>query len=220
MPNRNEKRIDLTDWAYNSIKMLILNNTLPAGTQIHIDQMAARLGISRTPVREALQRLENIELVRIQPHVGCFVNGSTPQEFKEVFELRWLIERYAAKKAATALTDEMLAVFSGYIQNSELAVQQGSLDEFNRCEILIHNLLIDNLHNRRISQIMDTVSDNIYRERCIALTSLDNIKQSVAEHRLIEQALYAHDPELAEKAMGDHIAKVEERITKIAFPEE
>lgn len=211
------KPMDYTEWAYNSIKELILNNVLTAGTQINIDEMAAQLNVSRTPVREALLRLKNKGLVRIVPHVGCFVCSITREEFREVFELRRIIETYAARCAAENMSDEELAHWKDYVSRSEKAVLAGNLVEFNNMETLIHNSLIENLNNKRILEVMDMIGDNIYRQRMLALKSRDNIEKSLEEHRRIVEALISHKPDEAALAMETHIHNVERRIEKIVF---
>lgn len=217
IPNRP---MDLTEWAYNSIKQLILNNTLTANSQINIDQMAAQLKISRTPVREALMQLQNKGLVKIIPHVGCFVCGITREEFCEVFELRALIESYAARRAAETMSEEELQLWVEHVNDSEAAVRQGDLREFNVLEAIIHDSLIVNLHNRRILDVMDMVADNIYRERMIAMGSMDNVERSLAEHRLVVDAILRHQPDEAAHLMEQHVRNVQKRIEKIVFDTE
>lgn len=97
--NISARPVDLTKWVYGNVKQLILDNELPGETQINIDDMSKQLQVSRTPVREALL-LRNEGLVRIQPHVGCFVCNITKDEFREVFQLRSVIECYAASRVA------------------------------------------------------------------------------------------------------------------------
>lgn len=214
IPNRP---MDLTEWAYNSIKQLILNNTLPADSQIHIDQMAAQLNISRTPVREALMQLQNKGLVRIVPHVGCFVCRITREEFCEVFELRALIESYAARRAAETMTEEQLQQWVDHVNSSEAAVRRGNMREFNVLETIIHDSLIVNLHNRKILDVMDMVADIIYRERMIAMSSRDNVERSLEEHRLVVEAIVKHDPDEAAHLMEQHVRNVQARIEKVVF---
>ena len=115
-----QRPMDLTEWAYNSIKQLILNNTLTADSQIHIDEMAAQFNISRTPVREALMQLQNKGLVRIVPHVGCFVCGVTREEFREVFELRAVIETYAARRDP----DEAARLMEQHVRNVQRRIEK------------------------------------------------------------------------------------------------
>ena len=212
-----QRPMDLTEWAYNSIKQQILSNTLPANAQINIDDMAARLNISRTPVREALMRLQSKGLVRIVPHVGCFVNSITREELSEVFELRAIIEAYAARCAATTMSEEQLQQWVDHVNKSEAAVRQGDLPEFNVLETTIHDVLIENLHNRRILDVMDMVADNIYRERMIAMGSMDNVERSLEEHRQVVDAIVSRNPEAAARLMEQHVRNVQARIEKIIF---
>ena len=212
-----QRPMDLTEWAYNSIKQLILNNTLTADSQIHIDEMAAQFNISRTPVREALMQLQNKGLVRIVPHVGCFVCGVTREEFCEVFELRAVIETYAARRAAETMPEEQLQLWVEHVNKSEAAVRQGNLQEFNVLETIIHDSLIVNLQNRRILDVMDMVADNIYRERMIAMGSMDNVERSLEEHRLVVEAIVKRDPDEAARLMEQHVRNVQRRIEKIVF---
>ena len=215
--NIPERPMDLTEWAYNNIKQMILNNILPADAQINIDQMAAQLNISRTPVREALMQLQNKGLVRIVPHVGCFVCSITREEFREVFELRCVIESYAALKAAECMPDEEMQQWMEHVSESEKAVLQGDMVEFNHLETIIHDALINNLHNKRILDVMDMVSDNIYRERMIAMDVNNNVECSLEEHRAIVNAIVNRRPAEAGKAMETHLRNVERRIEKIVF---
>lgn len=99
------------------------------------------------------------------------------------------------------------------MEKSEAAVLDGNLEEFNNMEILLHNNLIDSLQNKRISSVMETIADSIYRERKIAMDSEENVQQSVQEHR----AIAMRSPEKAERAMKMHIRNVERRIEKIVF---
>lgn len=217
IPNRP---MDLTEWAFNSIKQLILNNTLTADSQINIDEMASQLNISRTPVREALIQLQNKGLVKIIPHVGCFVCRITREEFCEVFELRAVIESYAARRAAETMTEDQLQHWVEHVNNSEAAVRQGNLREFNVLETIIHDSLIVNLHNRQILDVMDLVADIIYRERMIAMGSMDNVERSLEEHRLVVNAIVSRNPDEAARLMEQHVRNVQNRIEKIVFDSE
>lgn len=215
--NISARPVDLTKWVYDNVKQLILDNELPAETQINIDDMSKQLQVSRTPVREALLLLRNEGLVRIQPHVGCFVCNITRDEFREVFQLRSVIECYAASCAAEQMSDDDLRRWMECVEKSEAAVLDGNLEEFNNMEILLHNNLIDSLQNKRISSVMETIADSIYRERKIAMDSEENVQQSVQEHRAIAEAIAMRSPEKAERAMRTHIRNVERRIEKIVF---
>ena len=212
-----EKPTDLTGWVYENIKQLILDNTLPAETQVNIDDMSKELQVSRTPVREALLQLKDKGLVRIVPHVGCFVSSITQEEFHEVFELRGIIECYAASWAATHMPEEEIRQWLQSVDKCEQALSRGDLEEFNQMEIILHDYLIDSLKNKRIQTVMESVADSIYRERKIAMGSMENVEESVREHRAIAMAIAKRDPVEAEQAMKTHIRNVEYRIERVAF---
>jgi DNA-binding FadR family transcriptional regulator len=89
--------------------------------------------------------------------------------------------------------------------------------EFNVLETIIHDSLIVNLHNRRMLDVMDMVADNIYRERMIAMGSMDNVERSLEEHRLVVEAIVNHQPDEAAKLMEQHVRNVQQRIEKIVF---
>lgn len=215
-----DRPMDLTEWAYNTLKRQILDNNLPAGSQIVVDQVAAQLNISRTPVREALLLLQNKGIVHIIPRVGCFVCEITRDELREVFELRCVIESYAARKAAENMSDEELQHWLEQVRKSVAAYHNGDLMEFNSMETIIHDLLIQRLNNKRILNVMEMVADNIYRERVIGTKSAENVKHAVEEHRAIVDAIVGRRADDACTLMEIHIRNVERRIEKIVFDAE
>lgn len=206
------KPMDMNNWAYTVIRGMILNNELRVGEQIHIDLLIEKLGVSRTPIREALLRLRQNNLVDVVPHVGYFVSGITKKEFHDVFELRGIIECYAARNAALHMSEEELDLCREYVEKSEKLVAEGKYEEYNECEIMFHSFLTDRTQNSRIHSVMDNVSDFIHRERVLALGSQENLQMSIREHRAILEAICARDAEGAYKAMAEHITRVEKRL--------
>lgn len=210
-----DRPMDLNAWAYALIRQMILSNELAVGEQIHIDQLTEKLGISRTPIREALLRLKQSNLVDVVPRVGYFVSGITEKEFHDVFELRGLIECYAARSAALRLTEEEIEQCADYIKCGEECIEAGKNKESNEYEILFHDFLTARLENHQISNVMDTISDIIFRERSVALGSPDNLRKSMQEHREILKAISERDPEGAYLAMKKHIDCVKERLSRM-----
>jgi DNA-binding GntR family transcriptional regulator len=103
-----DKPVGLTDWAYEQIKEAILKIQFAPGTQLQIETLVAELGTSRTPIREALLRLEKDGLVRVVPRVGFFVKEFTYRDLEELYEVRELLESRAVKNAVSNLLDEDL----------------------------------------------------------------------------------------------------------------
>jgi len=202
----------LKDWAYETIKESILNFRVPPGTQLNIEDLADQMGISRTPVREALLRLEGDGLVRAVPRVGFFVTEITRRDLEELFELRALLEGHAVEKATSLLSDDELAHVDRLLEGSVAAVEQGDLDKFLETEIAFHTLLIERAPNRRLIEMMESLQDLTYRERILSIKYLENVRESCTEHRRIVEALYQRDGELAARLMREHICAVRDRM--------
>lgn len=202
----------LTDWAYGAIKQAILNLEFAPGAQLRVDELAERMGISRTPIREALLRLETEGLVRIVPRVGFFVAEITRRDLIELFEIRQLLESHATKRAAAQLTDEDLAFIDQLLEQARAAVAQGDLARFQETEIAFHDFFVEHAQNRRLLALMASIRDLTYRQRVLSLASVENVRQSLVEHQRIAEALRQRDPELAGRRMAEHMAAARDRL--------
>ena len=211
------KHSDLKDWAYDVIKEAILAFQFAPGVQLHIQELAKQMDISRTPIREALLRLENDGLVRAVPRVGFFVTEITRSDLRELFELRGLLEGYAAQEAASLLSDDDLAHMDRLFENSVSAVERGELKEFLEAETALHTFLIEHCGNSRLIQVMESLKDLTYRERILSIESLDNVRESCVEHQAILDALHKRDGALAGERMRVHIRNVKRRL--LQFPD-
>jgi len=212
--NRAQKPAALADWAYATIKEAILNLDLPMGSQVKVEELAEQMGVSRTPIREALLSLEKDGLVRAEPRVGFFVTDITPSDLEELFEIRQLLEGYAVKRAASRITDADLARLARLLKRGETAVKEGDLDQYLQVDIDFHTTLMERAPNRHLSAIMGTLQDLTYRERILSLRSPDNVQQTLVEHRRILDALSARDGELAGQMMAEHMARAGRRLSR------
>lgn len=202
----------LAEWTYLFLKEKILNLELKPGEQIPIEDFSAKLEVSRTPVREAFLRLASEGLVEIRPRVGYFVVKISEEDIRELFEIRELIEKYAASKAAAALTDHELENMKALLNKCDQAVKRGDFHTFVPAEIEFHNYLQKHLQNKRLSVILDSLNDLTYRVRVLSLKSIENITQTLIEHRKVLESLRDRDKDLAEKRMSEHMKNVCERI--------
>ena len=123
---------ELKDWAYTSIKRDVLSGTYVPGQQLPVEVLAEKMNISRTPIREALIMLEHEGLLSVASRVGFFVRGITKPEMEELFELRELIEGYAAEKATSHLSAKDLAEIEVLLKIGKAAVGSGDLHGISR----------------------------------------------------------------------------------------
>jgi DNA-binding GntR family transcriptional regulator len=205
----------LSDWVYTTIKDAILHLQFPPGIQLHVDELADKMGTSRTPIREALLRLEKDGLVRTVPRVGVFVTQITRNDLKELFEIRQLLEDYAVKSATPLLTEEDLAYMERLWEENVNAVELGDRERFLRAEIGFHTYLVDRATNRHLSAIMESLRDLTYRERVLSMQSEDNLRNTLTEHRRILDALHKRDAELAGSLMAQHLGDARDRILQL-----
>jgi len=212
LKNHSPRPGGLTDWAYDTIKEAILHLDLPMGAQLNIEELAEQMQISRTPIREALLRLEKDGLVRAVPRVGFFVTEITRRDLEELFELRALLESYATKRAAPLLTDGDLKCIEEQLERSTVAVESGDRVGFLKYEIALHEFIIEHARNSRLTAVMEGLKDLTYRERILSIESEDNIRASCAEHEQIVLSLRQRDAELAGTRMWEHIWGVRERM--------
>lgn len=206
------KPSDLKNWAYENIKRKILNIEVNAGDQLRIESLAEQLGISRTPIREALLKLESEGLVRAASRVGFFVRGITKKDLQELFELREILESYAAEKAAMLIDEQGLQRLEEYQRRAGKAISAGNMSKFMEMEIEIHSLILRKSGNSRLIQMIESIKDIIHRERILSLQSSENVEESFNEHRGIVDALAKKDAKLAGRMMRSHILAVKDRM--------
>lgn len=205
----------LTDWAYQTIKNDILNLIYPPGAQLNIETLAGQLAISRTPVREALLKLQADGLVQSVSRVGFFVAEITEQDMEELFELRILLECHAAEKAAPRLTDEDIETVDRLTAQCLSSVEKGDMVSFLDADTHLHTLLMERAENRRLIAMMETLRDLTYRERTLSVRSPENVHETLKEHQRLAEALHQHDGALASQRMGEHLNAVRDRVLAV-----
>lgn len=112
---------------YEHIKTAILSGHLNPGEKLTEEYLAKTLGVSRTPVREALHRLESEGLIKIRKKRGFIVSGDSKEEVEEIFELRSILEGYALRVVSESIAEETLHQLEGFIQNAEEALRRKKL---------------------------------------------------------------------------------------------
>jgi len=208
------KPTDLKNWAYETIKKSILNLEVKGGEQLRIEELAEQMGISRTPVREALLKLESEGIVRAASRVGFFVAALTKRDFTELFERREILESYAAEKAVNSIEEQDLRQLEELQQKATAAVEEGNLTAFMETEIAIHALILRKANNARLARMIESIKDLIQRERIISLKSADNVRKTHQEHGQIISALQQRDAKLAASVMRSHLAGVKARLIR------
>jgi len=218
-PRAHSKSVPLTikRRAYEHIRRSILDATVPVGTALSEYQLANEIGVSRTPVREALKLLEQEGLVRSVARRGTFVADLTVRDIVEVYQVRIQLEALAARVAAermeSAQVDELIAA----LDRAEKLLRQGKLEASREHDRDLHKRIIESTSNGRLLQILATLDDQVHRIRQRAMSSMERAPATLAEHRAVLTSIKKRDGAAAEKAMRDHLQAARDNAIQMAL---
>ena len=183
---------------YNILKEEIITLRLPPGEPLTEEKLAKRFKVSRTPIREVLNKLNHEGLVEIIPQKGAFVAKIGFSDVREIFQIREALEGIAAKISVFRFTKEELDEFESALNTEDLA----KAEEVGR---KLHQSILEKAGNKRISDLISILRGQIERMYFFARNLPGREKKSLEEHKEILRALRMRNGELAEKAMRKHI---------------
>jgi len=195
----------LVQKAYVVIKKAIVTLKLKPGEQLTETRLAETLGISKTPIREALWRLYQEGFVEREPFRGAFVSRIRTQDVRELFELREYLEPIAVRDAVETLSDEEIREIEGLVKEGEQAYQSGDYDKASDYIRLFHDRLIWKVKNTRIRDILTNLDDHLDRIRHISIRISGLPARTFTDHKKIVEALRRRNAEQAEALVRDHV---------------
>lgn len=202
--------------AYTQLKQEIRLNRMPPGFQAPEPEIALRLGMSRTPVREALIRLEAEGLVELIPRRGARVLPIQYDDMREIYEILTSLEPDAAANlAARHPTAEELAPLSEATDRMEQALAEGDLDAWAEADDQFHIHLLELQGNRRLREFVGALYDQAHRARIVTLRLREPPVRSTREHREILDALLAGDSGGARRVFRQHRRRAANELLKI-----
>jgi DNA-binding GntR family transcriptional regulator len=205
----------LVDWAHENLLSMLVSMEIAPGARIGIDAVARTLGISPTPIREALSRLEAEKLVYKVPNVGYRAASQMTREgLHELYTLRMLIEPFAAREAAAEMNDVALRELSG--MEADLAEGQSGRDEgyarFASADARLHRLIATGSGNRFLAEAIQGLHVHLHIFRFLFRTNAP--EEAATEHQRLIEALLARDPDGAEAAMRAHLEESRVRVDR------
>lgn len=189
--------------AYERLIAEIRTGALRPGDRLTETELAERLGISRTPVREAIRLLETDGLVEHQPRAGARIRRLDLAEVTELYEMRAVLEGTAARFAARAAYDSELAELRAI--NAEMAAASGNPERLYHANRQFHGILLNAARNRFLWRSVEAVQKTLLILGRSTMEEADRAQAAVAEHAAILDALQTHDGDAAEAAMRRHI---------------
>jgi DNA-binding GntR family transcriptional regulator len=190
--------------AYHIIRLAIRDLILPPGQTILEREMAEVLQMSRTPVREALVRLETEGVVRIIPRRGFIVEPIEREDLKQIYEMVETLDGLAVTLATAKMGEEEIHQLESLIEQQEKALEQENLKKWAILDDQFHNLIIKYAENKRLNAVIDIHSDQLYRARLFTINKRPVLNRSIIEHKAIISCMKTKEGDAARLVMQSH----------------
>ncbi len=206
-------RLSSAERAYRALKKLILGDELPAGSHLLEQEAAERLGMSRTPVREAMIRLEKDGVVEVRPRHGMRVLPVSPDDMREIYQVLTALESAAAEAVARrGATPAEIASLRAAVADMEAALDRGDLDGWADADKRFHWLLVTLTGNQRLQQMVSQLDEQAHRARVLTLRLRPKPVNSIRDHARLVAAIARRDAESARRIHHDHRTRAGEML--------
>jgi len=208
------RRRRLVDEATQTLRDAILGGRLPAGARLRQTHLAERLGISRTPIREALGRLQQEGLVELLPRAGVRVPFLNLDEAAELYDLREVLDGLAARLAASRATTVALRKLEKLLGRMAQCLERQDANQWFGAHVAFHEEIFRASANARLQALSGVVRLSIRHFHPLLLKTERRLEAAHREHREIFEAIAARDDEAAERAARVHIANAKEIVLR------
>ncbi len=210
--------IPVREKVYEYLKSTILLGRFNPGKRLAEEHLAKEIGVSRTPVREALHKLELEGLIKPLETRGFIVSRDSKDEVEELFEIREILEGYALRIISEGISEQVIEQLNGLIEKAEDALRRKKIEEVFKWNTKFHDMLHGLVtEKRRLHRQMVNVRKYVLRYRKGTLQYPDGGKRAIEGHRKILMALRLKDPELCERIMREHIRQAKEDALQAFF---
>ena len=206
------ERRSLGQWVYESLKAAIVKGDLPSRSRLVESRLADVMGISRTPVREAIHKLEREGFLDRNPTGGFFVSGLTRFDVEETFGIRSVLESYAARLAAIHHLKEELLPLKKKTKEYQRCLDRGDLAPLPEINTEFHDLLYALSHSPRLVKMINGLRDQIYRFRQLILKMDEMARESNDDHILMLEFIGKRDAEGVERLVRAHVLRGQEAL--------
>lgn len=197
--------LPLRDVVFNTLREAILKGELKPGERLMELQLAAKLGVSRTPIREAIRMLEQEGLAVTIPRKGAEVAKMTEKDMEDVLQVREALDELAATIACEQITKEELEELKGTMHEFEESTKTKDVKKIAEADVRFHDIIYQATRNPKLVNILNNLREQMYRYRVEYLKDERNYPTLVREHSLIAEGLTKKDKEKVTAAMHTHV---------------
>ncbi len=204
--------LPLRDVVFRTLRKGILTGELKPGERLMEIHLANKLGVSRTPIREAIRKLELEGLVTMIPRRGAQVAQITPKSMRDVLEVRKVLDSLAVELACERISPEEVEELKKACMEFEKAVSAGDFDTIAKADVAFHDIIVEATGNIRLVQMVNNLAEQMYRYRFEYIKETAKHVCLVEEHRRILKAIQDKDVVAARQAIVVHIDNQEQSI--------
>ena len=200
-----DEYLPLRDVVFNTLRQAILKGELKPGERLMEIALAERLGVSRTPIREAMRKLELEGLVVMIPRRGAQVANITEKDLNDVLEVRLALENMAIEKACNRMTEDQMDKLWIAAREFEKTMTERNLVRLAEADVEFHEIIYQASDNRRLNQVLNNLREQIYRYRVEYLKDEETRNVLVKEHEELYHAIKERDVSRALEISSKHI---------------
>ncbi len=204
--------LPLRDVVFQTLRQAILRGELQPGERLMEIQLANKLGVSRTPIREAIRKLELEGLVLMIPRKGAEVAEITEKSLRDVLEVRGSLEELAVELACERITQEQMEELKSAAKEFEITLKNGDLTEYAEADVKFHDVIYQATDNMRLIQLLYNLREQMYRYRVEYLKRTEVHSSLLDEHQVIIATLENRDKEAAKQAIRKHVDNQVEKV--------
>ena len=204
----------LREMVYEKLKMQILTGAIVPGTRMMEVELAKEIGVSRTPIREAIRKLEKEGLVTIEPRRGAYASQISTKDMVEILEVRQNMEGLAAFFAASRMDPDQMTELKEVSARYNEAVQSGNMEDMIKHDTRFHRIIVESCNNKILVQMIEQLQELVLRFRYIYYDNFRRAENMPEEHFAILNAIETGDAEAARAAADVHIDRLKELVIR------
>lgn len=204
--------LPLRDVVFNTLRQAILTGELKPGERLMEIHLANKLGVSRTPIREAIRKLELEGLVTMIPRRGAEVAQITEKSMNDVLEVRRAVDALCVELACERISDEELERLKAACDDFAEQVKTKDVKKIAQADVALHNIIVEATGNQRLISLVNTLSEQMYRYRFEYIKDFTQHESLIEEHRVIYESIVKKDKKTAADAAKLHIDNQEKAI--------
>ena len=199
---------------FSQIQNDILNGLYQPGENLIETKLSEEMGVSRTPIREAIRQLELEGLVQSIPNKGAIVKGISAKDIEDIYTIRMLIEGLAARWAAEKITPEELEELKEAVELEEFYTVKNDISHLLRSDSRFHDIIYKACKSKPLMHTLSTFHHHVQRARSISMNSPGRARQVLEEHKAIFRAITDRDADRAEKLTTEHVRNASMNLLK------